>query len=574
MERNRRRWRIGILFSIIFTLILPGSKILAQDSFDNSADFRIARRYLQQARMLYGEGRYESAAELLEVSLEFFPDYSESAYLCARVYIREQETTWKAIDCLEAAVRSGTWTETEPLAGTAELIRLYVRTSRFQDARRLFEAIGETGLGGRSNPELSTLWASTLLGLGRSAEAQAFLSEAVRRFPRSPRVYILLAEVLSSRGNRGAARELLQRGISELPDEAELTYRLAVLESDTRRQRELIEAYFQVGGSDPAAALLAISGARAERDRFLDLFFRLGGNNRIGYLDRLLDSVSLQEISERTGSYTGTRIRDQNRDGYYEQRYEYQEGILTRWVSDQDQNGVAEATVDFRNGIPSRVTLGNGDGSAQLEYRYSEYPYLDSVSLTSGTSRREYLIVPYTLRRPAFLSLSEEQFALQLQPRLRMGEDFIRQNAYQGIEYSDNGILPERRVRRTQLLEGRIVRVDELPDSEGNFTRTLYYAASLPVEGIRDLDGDGNPEIREEFRNGRLWKITLDQDGDGVNEFEQILESGLKRMYWDYNGDGLYDSREFTSSDGTLVHGFSTALDGTYDLSDSGEASR
>ena len=123
-------------------------------------------------------------------------------------------------------------------------------------------------------------------------------------------------------------------------------------------------------------------------------------------------------------------------------------------------------------------------------------------------------------------------------------------------------------------MEGRTVRVEELPDSAGNFTRTLYYAASLPVEGIRDLDGDGNPEIREQFRDGRLWKIMLDQDGDGVNEFELILEGDSWLMYWDYNDDGFYDSREIAGADGTRVRGFSTALDGSYDLSASREVRR
>ena len=102
-------------------------------------------------------------------------------------------------------------------------------------------------------------------------------------------------------------------------------------------------------------------------------------------------------------------------------------------------------------------------------------------------------------------------------------------------------------MRRTHLLEGRTVRIDELPDSAGHFTRTLFYTASLPVEGIRDLDGDG------------------------VNEFEQILEGDLKRMYWDYNDDGLYDIREFNSSDGTVVRGFSSLLHGAYDLIESRE---
>jgi len=569
MERSRRTQRGGSLPSIFFLLfLLFGSEIFAQEPFNQSAEFRIARGYFQQAQVLYRQGRFESAAALLETSLEFFPDYSESAYLCTRVYLREQETTWKAIEYLETAVQSDTWTETEPLTGAAELIRVYVRTGRFGEARRLFSAFQETGLGGRGNPDLSALWARTLMGRGELAEAQTFLSEAVRRFPRSPQVYTLFAEVLVRRGNRRAAGEVLQRGIKEIPEEPELVYQLALLERDSVRRRQLVEAYLEAGGSDPAAALLALSGGGGAQQRFIDLFFRLGGNTRIDYLDALLDLVDPGEFSDRTGEYTGTRIRDQNRDGYYEQRYEYREGILTRWVSDQDQDGIAEAIVDFEEGVPRNVTLRDGEGSSELEYRFNEYPFLESAVFTSGgTSRREYRMVPYTVRRPVFVSISGRHYLLEILPGLYADEDSIRRNAYQMTEFSGYEAFPERRVH---LLEGRTVRVDEMPDSAGTFTRTVYYEASMPVEGFRDLDGDGNPEIREQFRNGRLWKITLDQDGDGVKEFEQVFESDSDRMYWDYNDDGLYDSLELTGSDGTLVRGFSSRLNGAYDLTESG----
>jgi hypothetical protein len=176
-------------------------------------------------------------------------------------------------------------------------------------------------------------------------------------------------------------------------------------------------------------------------------------------------------------------------------------------------------------------------------------------------------MIPFTVRRPVFVQISDNKFALELRSDLISSEEGIRRISYQMEEYSGNTMYAD---TRTYLLDGRTIRVDELPDSLGNFTRTIFYAGSLPVEGARDLDGDGNPEIREEYLNGRLRKITLDQDGDGVNEFEQIFDSGTSRMYWDYNDDGLYDSRELTRSDGTLVRGFSSLLDGAYDLSETG----
>lgn len=174
-------------------------------------------------------------------------------------------------------------------------------------------------------------------------------------------------------------------------------------------------------------------------------------------------------------------------------------------------------------------------------------------------------MIPYTVRHPVFVA--SEQLQLQLRSGVIAGQDYIRRNSYGMEEYSGDDPIPDRRIH---LLDGRITRVDELPDARGNFTRTIYYAGSLPVKGFRDMDGDGSPEIREQFLNGRLWKITMDQDGDGNNEFEQVFESDSYRMYWDYDNDGVYDSREFSRSDGTLVRGFSSRLNGIYDLSDSG----
>jgi hypothetical protein len=59
-----------------------------------------------------------------------------------------------------------------------------------------------------------------------------------------------------------------------------------------------------------------------------------------------------------------------------------------------------------------------------------------------------------------------------------------------------------------------------------------------------------------------------------VIEFEQIIEGDSDRMYWDYNNDGLYDSRQVTGSDGTQIRAFSSLLNGAYDLTGSGEGER
>jgi len=529
-------------------------------SESGSSDSRIARLSLLHARSLYQEGRYRDAMRLTEEALEFDGRSSEIAYLQALILMRTQATTRQAIEALRSALRYETWMQTDPAVAATELVELYVRTSGFEAARSLILELDETGLGGRGNSRLSALWARTLIGLGNNGTARSFLTTALQRYPTDPHLYELLADILP----RDAAKAVLQRGIRELPGETELLYRLAARETDPSTRSALVERYLRSGGNDPGCALIALS-AGTQPERFLELFFELGGNSRIDYIDALRGLTEAAEIPDAPPD--GVRILDENRDGYYEQRYEYQSGLISRWISDGNQDGMPEVIVDFRDGKPSIVSFWTAQAEAEIRYIYSEYPYLQSAVFLEGQSRREYLAVPYTLERPIFSEFSENTLRLVLRGDLSEAEADFKINAYRMYEYGAEASPP---LRRVHLLEGRIARVDEMPDSRGEFTRTIYYTDSLPRRATRDLDGDGIHEISEQYRNGELWKIALDQDGDGMKEFEQVFDGKLMSMYWDYNGDGVYDSRQTIRNDGATVREFSSALNGRYDLSESG----
>lgn len=551
-------------------LLLSFGQITHAQEATTTLESNIAYGYYQQAESLFLAGRFQSAARLLDISLEFYPSFSESAFLYAKLYLRQQETTSQAIDSLQGAISSNTWVDTDPLTPRIELARVYVRTTRFRQARQIIAGLEETVLGGRGNPDLSSLWAQTLIGTGELSRAEDFLRDAVRRFPQSSKLYTLLAQVLNRRGNRVEAKKLLERGIREMPRDAELLYQLAALETDSEIRAELVDRYLRVGGTDPGAALLAIVGGAGDSERFIEDFFRLGGNGRVGYIEMLQEYAGRTEagVARMLGGYTGTRILDMNRDGYYEQLYRYEGGQLRSWTADQDQDGIPEATIRFDGDDPRTLLLSSGENRPHMEYRYSDYPYLEEVAFVSGGTRREYRIIPYQLDRPAFVSPTRPVFPFELRSDVAATEEYFQKNSYRMEEYSEDTMTPD---RVYHYLNGRIARIDDNPDPLGNFTHTVHYAGSLPAEGYRDLDGDGVPEIREEFAEGSLRRITLDKNGDGVNEFEQVFESGSTQMYWDYNDDGLFDSREYVRTDGKTVREFSSRLNGTFDLTLVGE---
>ena len=130
-------------------------------------------------------------------------------------------------------------------------------------------------------------------------------------------------------------------------------------------------------------------------------------------------------------------------------------------------------------------------------------------------------------------------------------------------EYASGSSRP---VRIFTYLDGQVTRLDEDPDEEGRFKHIVYYRQSVPVKGRKDLDGDGRYEIQEVYSEGSLRTIELDQDGDGKPEYMQSF-SPRSEMYWDYDGDGIFDSREFEDAHGNIVREFSSSLNGIFDLS-------
>ncbi len=84
-------------------------------------DRAAADQFLAQARQAAASGAWTEAAALLDSSLEFFPDYSESCLLYAHLRLREQEGTRAGLDWLKRALASGTWTSTDPAQAATEL---------------------------------------------------------------------------------------------------------------------------------------------------------------------------------------------------------------------------------------------------------------------------------------------------------------------------------------------------------------------------------------------------------------------------------------------------------------------
>jgi len=523
------------------------------------AERAAAEQYLVQARLRAESSSWDQVASLLDRSLEFFPDYSEACLLYARLRLREQSGTRAGLDWLARALASGSWTVTDPRQASTELAAVFVRTRRFAEARKVLAAL-EEGLGAQENPEAALLWGRTLIGLGDPAAGSRHLELALARYPHDPRLHLKLARARRALRQTGIALEVLYRGHRAFPGVPELTLEAARLERQRPRRLELLEEYTRQGGNNPAAAALALSLRPRDPAAWQERFLAWGG---ITAAQPLADLQAFYRtwpppLLAAVRQYTGPRLLDADEDGFFEERSRFEDGSLAAWVLDRDQDGVAEAEVQFDAGLPRSLATGS------LEFRYSTYPWLEGITARDERGLRVYELQPYRERLPLFAGSPPYGPApLRLASGRWPGEAEVARLASTMRETTGR---PGSAERRYTLLAGQVARLEEDPYDSGRYGRIVEYSRGLPTAGRRDLDRDGIFEVRESYAGGQLIGLSVDGDGDGRPEYREQIGPEGSRRFWDYDQDGLADSREFLSGDG-LLREFSSRHDGVYDAS-------
>ena len=551
MSANRVAWTLALLLTAA-----------AGFPQGRQSDRNAAEQYLAQARLQAAAGAWSQAAALLERCLEFFPEYSEACLLQARISLREQEGTQAGRDWLARALASGTWTVTDPRQASTELAAVLVRTRRFAEARPVLAALSDgasgPGLGAWESPEAALLWGRALLGLGDPSAAARHLEPALARYPRDPRLYLELARARQALRQTAGALEVLGRGQRALPGSPELILAAARLERDRPRRLELLEEYSRRGGNNPAAAALALSLRPRSPASWQERFLSWGGTAAARPLADLLAFYRTlpQPLLTAVQGYSGSRILDEDEDGFYEERYELQDGGLRGWVLDRDQDGIADARVRFEAGLPRSLESGS------LEFRYSSYPWLEGITARDERGLRIYELSPYKERLVLFAGSPPFGSALlRLSSGRWPGEAEVARLSFAMRETASG---PGGAERRYTLLAGQVARLEEAPDSSGRYGRVVEYSQGRPAAGRRDLDRDGTFEVSESYAGGQLSGLSEDRDGDGRPEYWERYGTEGSRHFWDYDGDGRADSRELQSGD-SLVREFSSRRDGVFD---------
>ncbi|MFW5728467.1 MAG: tetratricopeptide repeat protein [Spirochaetota bacterium] len=530
----------------------------------------VAALYRNASQELLRTGNPEAAETLIDRGLEFDSDSADLRALKADIAAQEQARTREALSLFDAA-------------------------------------LGGPSFAALERSEVVVDFAEILLRVGEGARAEEVLSRHLGQPPyTTDRAYAVGSRALRATGDDAGANELLQRGLERFPDSVALfalqfdnlevpdpstvrrlralreesdAYRRLLLQyaetlEDSALRRDEIEGYFEAGGEDPLASVLLLEVTESPLEE-LERFEELGGLGDKGLIERayaaLPEGEARQELRATVGSLTGSVVRDENRDGFVEERYEFARGRMMRWIIDADTDGVPELDMSLRGRVPVAATINQQPGYVTLQY--GDYPDVETIALVEDDADAPIMstnpsVVSPTLR-PIDLETFREYYEVRpgaisapiLSEEVDWGADvpdavlavrataafplFTREDLRRG---SHRRHRLDGMARITEWLdEGAVQLLAADRSGDGRVDHRIAFRAGAPVSGIRDADGDGHFEVSEQYLDGELRYIAVDGDGNGVAEYSETHGTGTDdetRFAWDLNQDGEIDVEE------------------------------
>jgi tetratricopeptide (TPR) repeat protein len=552
----------AFLFAVALSCLpVPAAGAQAADGEEGARSG--ADSFLREAQAAYTAGSLPLSRRLLDSALQLSPDYSECLYLRARLELADRATTRAAIEDLRAALRGGSWNETDPDAARHDLADVLITTGALPEALGLLG-----GLAARhpENQDVPLMLGRLYRRSGDLARAGQVLADAVARFPLDDDLRLLYVDVLRRRGSPGPARDVIATGLNLHPVSLPLMLAAAQGAPTAAARRAAVDRYTGAGGGDPLSAVVALESGAGSASKYLDLFTAQGGLVREDLVERALAAVRgngplVKRLTAALAAYSGSRDLDPDGLGWTE-RWTFRDGAVTGWTRDSNRDGAPPFSAQFVGGTPGSLAYRLPSGTV-VTIRYSRYPFIDWTEPRPGV---RLFSVPYTQQcvfllspRPGAPAGLAPLAAAAITPPSAAQLDA---GAYRREETLAGGAAP---VRVTELTRGRAVFGEEDTNGDGIMDRRTWYRDGLPARSARAPIPNGPFTVTETWKSGRLAGADFDEDRDGIVEYRELYGPRPMKM-WDYNGDGRMDVREYPGPGAGVVRELSTAGNGFFDV--------
>lgn len=505
-----------------------------------SQDTELARLYARYAWDAYGSSRWQEFSDLVEKGLEYDglnPDLLSFKGLEARSAGHYEEARQWFSKAFYSGYQAQHIKNRDILAW---LFEMHFRLGKDSELESLYYTINEIT---RDSQEILFYTVMSLHRLGRTERAIKLAEEGVYRY-QDQRFLILLSLWTDDKSYPGILSEYIERQGLLYPD---LLAR-AVLSEENKNPSVLASLYLEQKNDLNSwyirKTVLNLPVDDTDIPDFTD-------SRRIWPLKTLQSYVREHPDMGLLMSELSYMSLDSSGDGIVDFSILKKRNEMI-WELDFNQDGIADTRMVWdESSVLQSVTYIQDD--LKRSFHYYEYPYIERVDISGGRRNfREYHYLPGSFT----FSMAEGDDDLHVQLLMAPAgnspiftyESDILKNCFSLIDsVTEDEMKP---FREYTVVDGMIRRFREDSNFDGQFDRTVLLENWLPYEGYRDIDSDGEFDLKEKYINGRFAGFEYEGGESRLEEY-QDLWSRRRYQLWDFSKNGFYDALLEQKGDGS-----------------------
>ncbi len=515
-------------------------------------DKLLADVYFRNALDEYNKGSFNSAGTLVDISISFYSDFSDSHYLKSLLFFRIKHFS-AALAEVKTALFIGNWNSFCPIDGHLLSAKINLESG---DPAAAYMDLMPYESSADLNKAIAEIYVPAAAYSGHVEEAL----KVSRLFPMDNFAQKVLARY--DRGWRNEARARIMSG-----DNTDLytkeAVRILINSIDLSLCSGFLSYYRKRWGADRFYLINSLCIDTADAENILDTIFTSTDAVRRDEIFRIKKILDYKNADYDARSYfrdkNFTVTDDLNGDGLCDVESRIEAGVVKSVQFDRNHDGVPEYSVEFAEGKVVSVKISDGDKTICAEYL--PYPYLVRYTVNDGNVEREYSLIPYMIKLPVVIP-AENPFL-----------DSPSVNRYVSLPGSMTLETMSSKIEERNMAGDTVVEAERtslagtymvFKGRDGVVLKKREYDGRRLIKEDDDIDHDGKTEVAYVFDKGKLVSASFDLNHNGKAEYREIyLPDRINE--WDFNEDGIYDYREYTSGN-VKISEYSSKLDGIFDI--------
>ena len=512
---------------------------------------QISELYISAADSFFRENKIEQAEIFINKALVFDSDISDPYFIQAMIKLNTDKNLNNSAVLLKKSILLRKWIIYNEDRALFELGKLYTRMKDYNRAVSSFYVIEEQFI---DNNEFIDYYSRALINSGFLNMAADLLKYAVSKYPLNADFQKRLINLDSTYRDQLLMQVLDENKVYN--HDSDLIIEILKVMRDEGVKKELISILDDINHQNPEVVIEKIRTGKRPDNNDIDLFIKYGGFQNYRLLRNMFSLLNDESVKSyfisNLNEYSDYIRDDINSDGTYERILKVNNGLYEWFSEDMNQDGINDLFIDFQDENPSFININD-----KTILVYYTYPFLKAL-IKFEDAYSEVYTFPEKRAHFDIVDLND----ILTPPRLNMDiaaalDEIIKKAENYQKNSEDNKITLLREYFKTD----DVSYFEKIDSISGIITKGMkkdgkvYYSES-------DILLNNIFATREFYKDGSLHTIAY--DGNNNNIFEFKIENNIK--YWDYDEDGIYDSKEWTGEDGYRYIMFSTSLNGVFDL--------